>query len=94
MVNAAHLCESPRHQGPRYIAYPSDRYQLRIEYRRADGVSRPHVRAVENVCRTCMGADWRALEATPAPLVAKVLGTVRQMYETSPVPELDLMEVD
>lgn len=40
------------------VTNPNDRYEERIEYRRADGGKRPHVRKLRDLCRACMERVW------------------------------------
>lgn len=67
MTTSSWNCEYPRHEGERMVRHPYDRFQKRIEYRRADGNVRAHAKTIQNLCRACMEDDWRILNQYDAP---------------------------
>lgn len=74
------VCSHPRHKGDRQVRHPNDQYSPRIEYRRADGMDRPHSRQFGDLCRECMERyEWPALNALPTQSLPRLYAALREL---------------
>ena len=78
-------CAHPKHEGDRFVVRSQDRYQLRVEFRRADGSERPHAKTLTDSCRDCMELDWPIVEHSAARGVMQK--AIRLVLDTVQLPE-------